>query len=324
VELFRVWWNEYAAWYALMYDPASGKGELKGYYVSAYAIAVKHGYKGTEEEWLSELDLRVKDAEKHAAESAASAASAMIAVTKYPMIGEDGYWYVWDTVLGEYVKTSVKGEGSPGPAGNGIASITHTGVRDAVNPNFPNVSDGTLVSDVYTITYTDGGTFELVIPRGSRIFTGGYDGVGESIGKDDGIILNVTALQGDYYISKVTGHMWRKASDADQAWEYITTLGGGNFDMAADASKYLAITALQNYDAFIVHDLPGKTMGKITWDRLRSIISSTLEGSVFAAGIIDNNSGCSATLPELEDDTTLLTEADIPRIVAAVIAELNK
>jgi hypothetical protein len=110
-ELFNEWWNEYAAWYALMYDPASGKGEIKGYYVSAYAIAVKHGYKGTEEEWLSELDLRVKDAEKHASDSAASAAAAMIAVTKYPMIGEDGYWYVWDTVLGEYKKTSAKAKG---------------------------------------------------------------------------------------------------------------------------------------------------------------------------------------------------------------------
>lgn len=110
-ELFNEWWNEYAAWYALMYDPASGKGEIKGYYVSAYAIAVKHGYKGTEEEWLSELDLRVKSAEEHATNAAASAASAMIAVTNYPVIGDDGYWYVWDVILGEYVKTSVKAKG---------------------------------------------------------------------------------------------------------------------------------------------------------------------------------------------------------------------
>jgi len=55
VELFREWWNEYAAWYAMMYDPASGKGELMGYYISAYAIAVKHGFTGTEEEWLESL-----------------------------------------------------------------------------------------------------------------------------------------------------------------------------------------------------------------------------------------------------------------------------
>lgn len=35
--------------------PGNGQAELNGYYLSAYAIAVKHGYTGTEEQWLASL-----------------------------------------------------------------------------------------------------------------------------------------------------------------------------------------------------------------------------------------------------------------------------
>ena len=35
--------------------PGNGQAELNGYYLSAYAIAVKHGYTGTEEDWLASL-----------------------------------------------------------------------------------------------------------------------------------------------------------------------------------------------------------------------------------------------------------------------------
>lgn len=35
--------------------PGSGKAEAQGYYLSAYGIAVKGGYNGTEEEWLESL-----------------------------------------------------------------------------------------------------------------------------------------------------------------------------------------------------------------------------------------------------------------------------
>ena len=36
------------------YSPP-GPGNWLGYYYSAYAIAVKHGFVGTEEEWLASL-----------------------------------------------------------------------------------------------------------------------------------------------------------------------------------------------------------------------------------------------------------------------------
>ena len=46
---------EYTAWYARRFHPIDGKMEESGYYVSAYAIAVMHGFNGTEKEWLESL-----------------------------------------------------------------------------------------------------------------------------------------------------------------------------------------------------------------------------------------------------------------------------
>lgn len=45
----------YTAWYASRFHPANGRAAEAGYYISAYAIAVKHGYGGTEKEWLDTL-----------------------------------------------------------------------------------------------------------------------------------------------------------------------------------------------------------------------------------------------------------------------------
>lgn len=354
IELFNDWWREYAAWYALMYDPASGRGEFKGYYVSAYAIAVKHGYKGTEEEWLSELDLRVKDAEGHANNAAASAASAMIAVTKYPMIGEGGYWYVWDTVLGKYVKTSAKGEGSPGKEGNGIESIAHSGKENTQNPA-TGMDSTDFFSDIYTITFTDGRIFKIPIPRGSRIFTGAYGGPGVSISKTDGIVLEMSAVAGDYFLAISTGHFWLKVSDTEQSWKYICCFGGGASlsnslplmdgeaspgvsDEAAradhvhltdttrmeSAEGMAIIRNLQDTDCILVYDLPGKTMAKIKWETLKSLITSALEGEVYAAGIIDPESGASATIPPIFDDTVLLTEENLTDAVTEALTQAKE
>lgn len=46
---------EYTTWYARRYRPADGKAQARGYYLSAYGIAVKHGYAGTEAQWLESL-----------------------------------------------------------------------------------------------------------------------------------------------------------------------------------------------------------------------------------------------------------------------------
>ena len=53
--LFNSFFDCFTRWYAQTYRPADGESAARGYYVSAYAIAVKHGFTGSEEEWLASL-----------------------------------------------------------------------------------------------------------------------------------------------------------------------------------------------------------------------------------------------------------------------------
>lgn len=53
VEVYNGFMGEYKRWYAMEYHPADGRAEAQGYYISAYALAVKHGYSGSEEEWIN-------------------------------------------------------------------------------------------------------------------------------------------------------------------------------------------------------------------------------------------------------------------------------
>ena len=55
MQLFNSYFSEYMRWYALHYRPADGEAVKQGYYLSAYGIAVEHGFSGTEEDWLASL-----------------------------------------------------------------------------------------------------------------------------------------------------------------------------------------------------------------------------------------------------------------------------
>ena len=55
LEEFNRCYVDYAKWVAQHIDPAYGHAETFAYYLSAYAIAVKHGYTGKEEEWIRSL-----------------------------------------------------------------------------------------------------------------------------------------------------------------------------------------------------------------------------------------------------------------------------
>lgn len=56
MQMFNQWYREYMRWYAMRYRPADRNEEpWKGYYFTAYGIAVKHGFEGTEEQWLESL-----------------------------------------------------------------------------------------------------------------------------------------------------------------------------------------------------------------------------------------------------------------------------
>lgn len=55
IQIYNEFLNEFLIWFADRYRPADGKAVDHGYYLSAYSIAVNHGYRGTEEEWIWSL-----------------------------------------------------------------------------------------------------------------------------------------------------------------------------------------------------------------------------------------------------------------------------
>ena len=61
MQMFNAFFGEYMRWFALWYHPADTHGEndgedgWRGYYISAYGLAVKHGFEGTESEWVESL-----------------------------------------------------------------------------------------------------------------------------------------------------------------------------------------------------------------------------------------------------------------------------
>ena len=63
ITMFNAALDEYTAWYGTVYSPADGMAERRGYYLSAYALAVKHGFTGSEEEWLESLRAPLPDGE---------------------------------------------------------------------------------------------------------------------------------------------------------------------------------------------------------------------------------------------------------------------
>lgn len=67
IRLFNDHFTEFSRWFAQNYRPADTHGEFyenedgrigtpwRGYYLTAYGIAVKHGFKGSEEDWIKSL-----------------------------------------------------------------------------------------------------------------------------------------------------------------------------------------------------------------------------------------------------------------------------
>ncbi len=55
MQMYNLRYTEYVKWVCENIAPATGEAERLQYYLSAYALAVKHGYGGSEEDWLASL-----------------------------------------------------------------------------------------------------------------------------------------------------------------------------------------------------------------------------------------------------------------------------
>lgn len=62
VTIYNGLMSDYRIWYSERYDPANGRAEISGYYISAYSLAVKHGFTGSEEDWLRYISANAETA----------------------------------------------------------------------------------------------------------------------------------------------------------------------------------------------------------------------------------------------------------------------
>lgn len=176
-------WKAYARFVAETVDPKSGLAETVRYYISAYQVAVKHGYTGTEAEWIISLKGDKGDtgaglniAGQVGSEAQLPQLTAEDAGTGY-FVGEgaDALLFIWDGKEW-FFKQSLKGEqgpagpsgrdgrdgrdGAPGASGRDGDSGVYVG--SSAPTNGANVwidSDGTPTgTEIWTFTLDDGST----------------------------------------------------------------------------------------------------------------------------------------------------------------------
>lgn len=169
-------------------NPGDGQAEKLRYYLSAYQIAVKNGYTGTELEWLESLTgadgqpgtgLHIKG--QVATENELPTAGMEVGEGWLVGSGSGALLYIWDGNDWFY-KTQLSGKGEKGdpgeagpegPTGVGIASITF--------------QEETTEGNVYAITLTNGNQYLFTALKGPAGPTGetGPTGSGISVEYDE-------------------------------------------------------------------------------------------------------------------------------------------
>lgn len=148
-------------------NPGLGKAEKMRYYLSAYGIAVKHGYTGTEEAWLDSLIGPQGEPGPQGNPGAGVAVE-------------------YDETSGTVKVRNITGDDLNGEDGVGIESISFKEQLTAGN--------------VYTITLTNGQTYEFTAPVGPQGIRGvpGETGAGISVEYDtESGTVKVVNISGD-------------------------------------------------------------------------------------------------------------------------------
>ena len=147
---------------------------------SAYEIAVANGYEGTEVEWLATLiGATGKDGTNGTdGKDGAGGVDGIDGIT--PHIGENGNWHIGD------IDTGIKAQGPQGSQGEqgiqgpqgekGETGATGNGIAQILKK-----TDGLI--NVYTLTYTNGQTYDIVITNGAN-GNNGTNGITPSIGEN--------------------------------------------------------------------------------------------------------------------------------------------
>ena len=147
--------------------------------VSAYAMAVMHGYSGTEEEFAETIaesgnyalsakkDAAAAEVAKKAAQEAQMGAEAAVV---HPPIIMDGTWWSYDKDTQQYIDTSMPARGEPGPAGkSSYIAVTLTASGWDADAKTQTVQAAGVLSDE---------TKQLIIPSPAQASMTSYYGAG--------------------------------------------------------------------------------------------------------------------------------------------------
>ena len=78
-------------------------------------------------------------------------------------------------------------------------------------------------------------------------------------------------------------------------------------------------------DQMILYNTTGKSYERVPWTTVRATMKNALDGELMAVGVFDEaGSGCSATIPELEDDDYIVVGAQLEALADRVAALESK
>lgn len=174
--LETIYHESYLAYVRFVCDtisPGSGCAEQLRYYLTAYQIAVKYGYNGTEEEWVKSL--KGANGEPGAglrivAQVASEAALPNLENTEEDIgkgylvgYGTSALLYIWDG-RNWFYKTQLSGKGEKGDPGEhgepGKNGADGVGIRSIAFKSY------TASGNVYTVTLTNDKTYDFIAPPG--------------------------------------------------------------------------------------------------------------------------------------------------------------
>ena len=187
ITLFNAYFGEFSRWYAMHYRPADGDFKYMGMYISAYGIAVKHGFEGTEEEWLDSLAAAVDEEMVRAFVEAYLEANPIgapvtsvngktgdveLTASDVGALTTDALGSAIDDALAE-AKASGEFDGQDGK--DGTDGTDGVGIREVKQTTTSTASDG---KNVVTVYLTDGNSYTFTVYNGAK----GADGTGGGSG----------------------------------------------------------------------------------------------------------------------------------------------
>lgn len=271
MQMYNEFLGEYIKWYTMNFRPADGMCVKEGYYLSAYSIAVLHGFDGTEDEWLESLK-----GEKGEDGIAGKPFEILGTYSTFDELQEavtnpdqgDMYnvgtkvpytIYMWDTVLGWVSQGQLKGDTgavfTPNVSDEGVLSWSNDGGLDNPAPMNIRGPQGEKGDTGEAFTYDDFTPEQLESlrgPQGNPGETGGQGEKGDPFEYSDFTPEQLESLRGP---AGATGDPGKDGTSAD-----ITDVSASVEEDGGDAAAEVELggTPLARTLRFIFRNLKGQ------------------------------------------------------------------